>query len=107
DKINLAGAAIHRPEAIAFVIIIAEIGEVFGGGVHDPQVGGGAAAIVFARPSARMAGESELRPVGRIAARRTPVGLDRLLHPALSGNLPERGNAGEDARTARRFKNDL
>src|ERR1051325_5550136 len=59
DVVDLAVAAVHRPEAIAFIFLVAQPGELLRGHIHDPQVRSVTAAIVFARPGGRMAGERE------------------------------------------------
>ena len=85
-------------------VLVAELGELLGGQVHHPEVGGVAAAIVLARPDAGVAGEGQLGAVGRIAGPGAPIGGERPLDAAVDGHLPERGDAGKHAVAAREVK---
>ena len=107
DVINLAIAAVHGPEIIALVIVIAEPGEGLFRDVLEPEIHGITAAIMFAGPHAGMAGEGQFGAVRRIAGPGTPVGGERLFHAAVGRDFEKRGDAGEHALIAGGLEDDF
>ena len=97
DEVDLAALAVHGPEHVALIILVAELGELLGGEFLDPQVRRVGAAIVLARPDAGVTGEGELLAVGRIAGVGAPIGIHGPLDPAFDGHFPEGGDGGECA----------
>src|ERR1051325_287706 len=63
DVVNLTVAPVPRPQVVALVTALAQPGELLRAGLHEPQVHGVTAAIMLARPNARMPRECELRTI--------------------------------------------
>src|SRR5262249_36934982 len=77
DEIDGA-LGVHGPEVVGFLLIgqflVEDFFERVLADVEDPEVGGVAAAVVFAPPGHGVAVEGKLLAVGRIAAPVAPVG---------------------------------
>ncbi len=107
NEIDLAARGVHGPQVVAFVIGVAELGELLGGYVHDPKVRRVSAAIMLARPDGGMPVEGQPRAIGRIAAVDAPVAGDGRFDAAIHGHFPQRGDRGERALAARGREQNL